>query len=33
MYCIDCIHYSNCDELDSDTEVFDCPNKEVKEDV
>ena len=27
-YCQDCIHYPDCDDLDDDTEVFDCDYKE-----
>ncbi len=29
-YCEDCKDYPACDDLDDDTEVFDCDYKEVK---
>jgi hypothetical protein len=29
-YCKDCKFYPDCDDLDWDTEVFDCDYKEVK---
>ena len=28
MYCEDCVYYPNCDDLDDDTEVFDCDYRE-----
>ena len=30
MYCENCKYYSNCDDLDDDTEVFDCDYKEIR---
>ena len=30
MYCKDCVYYPGCDDLDDDTEVFDCDYKEIK---
>ena len=30
MYCKDCVYYPNCDDLDDDTEVFDCDHKEIR---
>ena len=31
IYCLDCIHYPGCDDLDDDTEVFDCDYKKIIE--
>jgi len=30
MYCENCKYYPNCDDLDDDTEVFDCDYNETK---
>ena len=30
MYCEDCKYYPDCDDLEDDTEVFDCDYKEVR---
>ena len=30
MYCEDCKYYPDCDDLDDDTEVFDCDYKEIR---
>ena len=30
MYCKDCVYYPGCDDLDNDTEIFDCDYKEVR---
>ena len=30
MYCEDCKYYPNCDDLDDDTEVFDCDYKKER---
>ena len=30
MYCENCKYYPNCDDLDDDTEVFDCDYKKER---
>ena len=30
MYCKDCVYYPGCDDLDNDTEVFDCDYKKER---